>query len=684
MKSSLYLIFFIPLTHVFAQDSLKTLDLKEVVVTGQFEPQSLRQSVYQVRTIHQETIRQRAATNVQSILNTELGIRFSNDLTLGTSDISLMGMSGQNVKILLDGVPLLDRGATKESLNQIDVRTIERIEIVEGPMSVVYGSDALAGVINIITKKGIEDNQKFSVDASVQEETAGDDYRAFSGKGLHNESVSAAWQGSGWNASAGVTRNDFGGWKESRTADPAVREWHPKAQWLGTGTIGYKKQHFNLWYRLNYLKEDILSKESTYIDNDTKELMALDRKFITNRFTHQVQAEWKLNDRWSFNGIASYQDYSRKTQTTSVNLETGDRRLYLKEEGAQDKAEFDSKVFRAFTLHKWSTVVSMQTGVDINLNKGFGDRIDGTRSIEDYALFASAEISPVKSINIRPGLRFTHNSVYDAPPVIPSLNTKFSLTNNLDLRLAYAYGFRAPALRELYFSFHDASHDIDGNPDLKAEHSNSLTGSLTWRVYQNSDTRYLLTAGGFYNQFENMISLGNVDIHNPGLYTYINILKNKTTGFTLNNALYWKSLHVSAGFSYIGVYNLFSEEDSALPALMWTPEVNSTITYYFDKIGMSLGTFYKFTGIRSSYMTTTVNNEQRIARGEVQAYHWADITATKKMTKLFNLGAGVKNVFDVGQVTSSLNSGDAHSTGGPVPVGYGRSYFMTLSFRITQ
>lgn len=680
----IYLLFFFQLTHVVAQDSLKTLDLKEVVVTGQFEPQSLRQSVYQVRTINQETIRQRAATNVQSILNTELGIRFSNDLALGTADISLMGMSGQNVKILLDGVPLLDRGATKESLNQIDVRTIERIEIVEGPMSVVYGSDALAGVINIITKKGIEDNQKFSVDASVQEETAGDEYRGFSGSGLHNESVSAAWQGNKWNASAGVTRNEFGGWKENREADPTVREWHPKSQWLGTGTIGRTTKKLNVWYRLNYLNENILSKEKTFIDTDTKQLTALDREFITDRFTHQVQTEWQLNDHWHFNGIASWQDYRRKTQTTSVNMENGDRRLYLKEAGAQDESRFDSKVFRAFAVHKWSSLVSIQTGIDINLNKGFGDRIDGTRSIEDYAVFASAEISPVQRINIRPGLRFMHNSVYDAPPVIPSLNTKFSLTDKLDLRLAYAYGFRAPALRELYFSFHDASHDIDGNPDLKAEHSNSLTGSLAWQAWQNSTTRYSFTAGGFYNQFENMITLGNVDTQNPGLFTYINVLKNRTTGLTINNSLYWKSLHVSAGFSYIGVYNLFSEEDASLPTLMWTPEVNSTITYYFDKIGTSLSAFYKFTGTRSSYTTTTVDNEQKIVSGKVQSFHWADITVTKKITKLFDLAAGIKNVFDVGQVTSSLNSDGAHSAGGPVPVGYGRSYFMSINFHITQ
>ena len=80
----------------------------------------------------------------------------------------------------------------------------------------------------------------------------------------------------------------------------------------------------------------------------------------------------------------------------------------------------------------------------------------------------------LKNINIRPGLRFINNSVYDAPPVIPSINTKFVLSKDLDLRLAYARGFRSPSLRELYFNFFDANHQIIGNPDLKAETSTAL------------------------------------------------------------------------------------------------------------------------------------------------------------------------------------------------------------------
>ena len=64
-------------------DSLKATALDEVVVTGQYEPQSIKNSVYRVRTINSNQIRLRASTTVENILNTQLGMRFSNDLTLG-------------------------------------------------------------------------------------------------------------------------------------------------------------------------------------------------------------------------------------------------------------------------------------------------------------------------------------------------------------------------------------------------------------------------------------------------------------------------------------------------------------------------------------------------------------------------------------------------------------------------
>jgi outer membrane receptor for ferrienterochelin and colicins len=655
-----------------AQDSLQHRLLDPVVVTGQFEPQSLKKSVYQVRTITNERIQMRAPVNVQSVLSTELGIRFTNDLTLGTADISLMGMSGQNVKILVDGVPLLDRGATRESLNQIDINTVERIEIVEGPMSVVYGTDALAGVINIITRKF--DDTQLAIDARVQEETMADEYAPFSKEGVHNENLSVNWQGKTWNAGGAITRNNSGGWQEVYDVPVDAVQWHPKDQLLGMATVGYKKNGFQAGYRVNYLDETIKSLGTPNPNTS----IATDQDYISKRYNQQIQTDWQLSDRLNFNGVVSYQDYSRRTRTTTYNVATGDRRLST-ETGAQSEAKFNTALLRGMFAWKISDMFSLQPGVDINLTEGSGDRIDATRRINDYALFVSAEFKPSASVNIRPGLRFIHNSVYDAPPVIPSLNTRFALTKTLDLRLAYAHGFRSPALRELYFYFFDASHSIKGNPNLKAEYSNSFSASLAWQAHTTATFRVNSTLGGFYNAFENLIDTG-IDPTNPQVTTYINVYRYKTTGGTLENNLAWRRLSGTVGMSYIGYYNQLSEEDTALPSVLWTPEVNATASYRFPRLGASINVFYKYTGKRTNYEVAETDQGLVIHLAERDAFHLADASISKKINAYVDLTGGVRNLFDVTLINNTSMQSGAHASGPTVPIGYGRSYFLTVSF----
>lgn len=659
-------------------DSLPGVNLEELVVTGQYEPQSLKKSVYQVRVIDKEFIQLRAPVNVQTILNTQVGIRFTQDAsTLGTSDISLLGMTGQNVKILLDGVPLVDRGATRESLNQIDINTVERIEIVEGPMSVVYGTDALAGVINIITKKGTNDKAKLSLGARIMEETVGDEYEPMSGKGVHNESVNAQGTFGKWNAGAGLTRNIFGGSKVSME-----QRWLPKDQYLGNASLGYNNgQGLNVWYRLNYVFENIKTPGLT-VNQDKR----IDKEYISNRYTHQAQGEWKASDRLSFNGVFSYQDYSRRTRTTEVNVVTGQRFLVdpRVSPGAQDIATFNTETMRLVSAYKISRKASLQAGTEINLSRGNGDRIDGDRSIGDYALFASTEFEVTDWFSLRPGVRLLYNSQYSAPPAIPSLNSKFKISEKLDFRVSYARGFRAPALRELYFSFFDASHSLKGNPDLKAEFSNSFNGSFVWQALAREKARLRSTIGLFHNTFHNMIDFA-IDPSDPTgtLQTYTNVYMYKTVGFTLANAAFFGPVEINLGGSYIGGYNDYSEDDSTLPQVLWSPEINTNLVYRMEKIGASVSLFYKWTGVRSRYQvgTNTTTGEQELRLVKIDPYQWSDITLTKQLGKLINVGAGVKNLFDVKRIGSNAFSGGAHSDGASLPVGYGRSYFISLNFQ---
>jgi outer membrane receptor for ferrienterochelin and colicins len=660
---------------VFAQlDTLKTLG--EVVITGQYKPQSVKNSVYQVRVINSERIRQSGATEIKQVLANQLGFRFSNDNTIGTTDVQLMGMSGRNVKILLDGVPMVDRGDTRESLNQVDVNTIERIEIVEGPMSVSYGSDALAGVINIITKKNEKNN--LTVSAKLQEETAGSEYYPFSYKGAHLQNVNIGWNKNSWNFSVGGTHNDqdgFGGDAYGRN-----KQWKPKEQWLGHTRMGYENRRFNIYYRLDALQENIISRGAINMNT----YKAVDQRYATDRFTHQLQGGWKINSKMQLNGLMAYTDYERRTNTTRHDFEKGTDELTTGL-GEQDISKFNSFVYRTTLQYTVAPAFSLQPGIDINRESASGERIEGKPVITDFAAFVSAEIKPNSKINLRPGLRFIHNSVYDAPPVVPSFNAKLILSKTLDLRLAYAYGFRSPALRELYFSFHDVNHDIEGNKNLKAEHSNSFSASLGWTPVKSTGLKYSSTLTGFYNVFNNQIDLA-LSTTNANLYTYFNINQSKTTGATLNNTLGWKNLSANLGFSYIGYYASVFNDPVYTKAdnrdFLWTPEINSNISYNITKLKTKLGLFYKFTGKRPSFVFgEDASGNGIVYVANVTSYHLADFTITSQVHPMITLCGGVKNIFDVTRISNTATGGGMHAVNGAVPISYGRSFFLGLHFQ---
>jgi len=680
LSTALSLCAFVAVAQEIKVDTTKTNVLKEVVVTGQFGPQTLRNSVYNVKTISAEKIRLRSATSVLQVLNTELGFRFSNDLTLGTTDVSLMGMTGRNVKILLDGVPMIDRSDARESLGQIDINTVDRIEVVEGPMSVVYGTDALAGVINIITKNA--GKSLLSVNARIQEETAGNEYNAFQNAGLHNQNLSVTWQKKGWSAIVGGSHNAFGGWNMApKTAfldefNARTNQWKPKEQWLGNAKVGYRNEKFNIWYRLDGLNEDIDARFGINPNTFEGKLAT----YTTNRYTQQLQSEWKINEQWQLTAIAGYTDLQRATRTVRHNF-TNNTEILTTEAGEQDVAKFNSSIFRSTALYKLNEMVSFQPGFEFNRDAASGQRISGSPVINDYALFISSEIKPTKGINIRPGLRFIKNSVYDAPPVIPSLNTKFQLSEKFDLRLAYARGFRSPALRELYYNFVDASHTIYGNPNLKAEESNSFNGSLAWSGISTKEIQFRSTLAGFYNKFKNKINFG-VDPTDNSITILLNVDKFKTIGSTLDNTFIYKNIQANIGVSYIGTYHDFSDDNSVdVPQIVWSPEVTANFTYTFSKIGLNASVFYKYTGEKLGYQTDT-SNPQTVKLTKIAGFSFADFMLNKNIYKSITLNAGVKNLFNITQLNNtSTASGGAHSTGGAsVPYSYGRSYALGITY----
>ena len=159
MNRSLIILLFLSVNISKAQSADTLLEdtklkkqINEVVVTGQINELSIKKSVHKIRVIDSKIINSGLYQNLANIIEKELNIKLSEDNLLGSS-LSIQGISGQNVKILIDNIPVIGRLNGNIDISQISLNNIEKIEIVEGPLSTVYGTDALAGTINLITKK---------------------------------------------------------------------------------------------------------------------------------------------------------------------------------------------------------------------------------------------------------------------------------------------------------------------------------------------------------------------------------------------------------------------------------------------------------------------------------------------------------------------------------------------------
>lgn len=653
-----------------------TADLSEVVVTGLVGPQSAKQAVYQVRTIDKGIIQQRAAGNIQEVLNTELGIRFSQDNALGSSNLEMLGMAGQNVKILIDGVPMVGRqGVSNEiNINQIDINTIEKIEIIEGPMAVVYGADALAGVINIITKNP-KRSSGINAGLRLQEETVGNSYQPFWGNGNHIRSLNASYtSGKNWQVGGSFTQNRFGGWKGDFT--DRRYQWLPKHQDLLNLQGGISFGSLDLDYALDKLSETVFS------FGPENRLENIDQEFVTSRWMHRLNGNWNWKPTVKMSFQAAFTDYSRLTETWVTNVRTGERNLSVAP-GSQPRIDYQGLTLRAMAFWTLSPKLNLQPGIDINTERGSGERISDNEGIQDYAGFLVAEWSPKPTIKIRPGIRAAYNSAYTPPPFIPSLNTKWMLSEDLDFRFAYARGFRAPSIRELYFDFFDASHSIMGNPNLRAETSHSFNSSLNW-TKPSLANGYEANLSGFYNQVDDKITFG-IYPQDPRITTLFNIEEFRTAGLMLNQSLRFKALSLNLGIARIGRFNLFSAESADIPEMLFSTDVNSTISYQIPWINTDLSIFYKWTGALPGFEMASDGAGNAVPREIVlDGFHWMDVTIKRSVVKNLTANIGVRNALNVMNIQSTSSGGGAHGGGPMRPIGFGRSWFVSLTYQLSK
>ena len=634
-------------------------EMDEVVITAQYAPEKADKSIYKINVINSRQIEQKASTNLTDLLSSESNMRVSQGGVLGTS-LSLQGLSGENVKFLLDGVPIVGRLNGNIDLNQLNLYNVDHIEIIEGPMSVIYGSNAIAGVVNIITKEN--KNSSLTAYANAYLESVG----------VYNFSLGSSVHKKKNNFSLDLARNFFDGY----TTNDSVRsmQWKPKLQYNADAYYLYSGSKTRAKISFQYFDEMIQDKGD--LTKPYKET-AIDNYFHTIRQTSKIETSYTISEKRQFSLVGAYSTYVRYREVYQNDLTTLEKQL-----AGGDTTSVASYLLRAWYNRNYpEQKLNYQVGFDNNLEVNKGERIaGGAQQIGDYAAFVSIKYNPIEKISLQPGARFTYNTKYSAP-VVYSVNVKYGATPNTSVRATYARGFRAPSIKELYLDFVDINHNLHGNPDLKAENSHNV--NLNFSYNRETSKAYLNTELGlFYNYVYNMIWLfreGN-DITT---YTYGNISKFISRGVQANATVnFYPKLSLKGGVSHVG--RKFPDNTAAQTdnSFHYSTDFNAMATYNFVKFNASLTANYKYTG-RFPQLTPdgTFNNDY------IEGYSNLDISIMKAFMKnMFSVSVGGKNLLDVKDVQAGMVSSGVHSGGndGASRVAWGRSAFIKLTYNFKK
>ncbi len=632
-------------------------NLGEVVVTGDYRAGYQSGSVHQVDVITRDEIDRRAAVNVQDLLSQELNMRISNDPAMGSS-VAINGTGGEHIKFLVDGVPVTGRKNGNIDLAQMNLNNVERVEIIKGPMSVLYGSDAIGGVVNLITRKQQPGVSSGRVNA-YYESVGTYNFDATAGAGIGKFAA---------NLNAG--RNFFDGWSKEDTG--RWQQWKPREQYFGDLRLSTTLHRTALSFTSSYFREEVFQKSEPVITPYFA--YATDQNYRTWRVVQQLQATQQLSKSSSLQLTGAYSWYQYIKNTWRKDM------VNMDEELTGDLSDDDTTTFKtifARLVYNWnpdSSAWSILSGAEVNNDNAFGQRIDGQEhTITDVALFTSVDYK-WKGFVFRPSARFIYNSRYDAP-LVPAFNVMYSV-GKISVRTGYSAGFRSPSLKELYLDFYDNGiHNVQGNPDLEAENSDNFTFSTEYRSAVNK-VNVTASISAFYNAIKNRITLVEKDPV-TGLYMYENLDEFYSRGGEVRGRASYSNINLEAGFAYTGTNDVISGYEQQAD-IAWYPEFTAAADYTLLKSKTTFSLFWKNYGERPVYRY--VNDEPVQSTNE--GYQLLDASIRQPFLKdKLQVTAGAKNLLNVTDVRATSGSGvHTGSVAGGAPVAMGTFFFTKISF----
>jgi vitamin B12 transporter len=431
--------------------------MDEVVFTATKTAIKQSQTGKVVTVINQATIQRNAGKNLTEILNCQAGVfvNGANNNPGSNQDYYLRGAATSNTLILLDGVPVADPSAISSyfDLNNINAAQVERIEILKGAQSTLWGSDAVAGVINIITKKG--GAKKFSPNALISYGS----YSTFKA----NAGLDGSFDKFTYNLQYGYT-NSKGFSSAHDSAGVADFDNDKFIQNNIQANLGYKfDPRLSVRYTTNYGKyetgldagaftddEDYSNENSNFINSL---LFTYTGKKATVSFvnTYINTKRLLMDDSASVGGFAKFArgNYKGNSLVSEIFGNVKLNKYFSLVGGLQRMAHNTSQAY--YNISSYGLYTAPALGKD-------------TTKTENYAAYTSVSLLNFNQFNVEAGVRYNNHSIY-GNNVTWSFNPSYNIDDNTRVFVNLSSAYKVPSLYQLYSEF--------GNKELQPEKSNN-------------------------------------------------------------------------------------------------------------------------------------------------------------------------------------------------------------------
>lgn len=634
------------MAHAQTEFDAEPVVLDEILVTSASSiATSVQDAPASITVIDQEKTQASGARDVRDVLRTVPGLNLTrgND---GNSNVSFRGLANSRTLTLIDGKRINSRNTFSRhyqgDLQIVPVDAIERIEIVRGPMSTLYGSDAMGGVINIITKKATDIwSGSVTTDFGFGDESSTADSRSISayisGPLAQNLSLSA------WAKLSEIDSPEPYGYTESRG------ELIPQYSSNGTRTT-------TLGARLTWTPLDGQEwgfEAQTSIDD----YLAEDGGHDTNEVSKESIA---LTNDWQIGGgsLSSYLRYEN-ADNKSWNPTDGIWNEAIDYETVTLESRYTAQTNVGGRVLDY-TVGGLISREELNDPNTSTEVIAG--SVNASALYAEGRLQVNDALSLTGGLRLDHHERY-GNHLTPRIYANYDFGNGLMLKAGYSQAFVAPDLRSLNPNYQMGSRGngckpyqgpctIIGNPDLDPETSDNFEIGLN---YQGQNTSWEVTA--FYNDVDNMLSArrtGDLTEDGTPIFQRDNFDYGKTAGIEagfehyINDDLIWttSATHIAKSeFKY-------GDFDTAYP-MATTPKWNVTTGLAWQATDqLNLSGQVTYVGKQAGYVVedglVVGDGEQAsVPAGQnSKAYYLVNVAAAYDLNGSTTLHAGIDNLFN--------------------------------------